>query len=424
MPSWGRPSGARQAKRRKDRDVYTRRKEENLRFEEVDSDSSDGQGVNIDGDFTSDALHFTGADLGAHIHKKQDRDYRHDSESSDGEEINISEHPEGLLQVALRDKEELLVQKALERIRRAQELGKTNVKLSRQEIEALERKSKKDQSKRKTLGTNLRLTDKKRSSGTSSPLTRESRTGKRDRKSLPSLYDQGENVTADYSVGPPGLLLSGHGGPTYAPLGYYPSSAPITQDAHRFSQVIDTPQQRAAQTLPAQNKPPDLQQRRSAGLAQAQQATSLGVSDRSRRLPDDPGWSPRSRSVSSHHPHNPDPYQYQQYSPSPPQVPNQFNNNRRIVSGPPDVRYPDVQHSSTRRAAFSPQQPYAASSEPSLVQRQHASAQQPGTVPGDDDGSEDSEDYGVEVDVVPYGRSYSVRVEPGGKPSREYRGQR
>lgn len=49
------------------------------------------------------------------------------------------------LQIALRDKEEALVQSALARIRRAQEKGKREVKLNQDEIDALEKRRKRMQ---------------------------------------------------------------------------------------------------------------------------------------------------------------------------------------------------------------------------------------------------------------------------------------
>ena len=145
MPSWGRPSGTRQARRRKDRSPYKHQREEALRFEEIDSGSDDGQGVNLEGPFTSDELTFTGADLGAHMRSRQREVYEYDSDTSDEAHRVFSGTTGGMMQLALKDKEELLVQKALERIRRAQALGRTNVKLSQPELDALERKTKIDQ---------------------------------------------------------------------------------------------------------------------------------------------------------------------------------------------------------------------------------------------------------------------------------------
>ena len=398
MPSWGRPSGARQTKKRKDRGVYTRHKEEDLRFEELDNDSGDGEGLNLDSPSISDALHFTGADLGAHMRSRQGTRSRRDSESSDEGDINNSGNPEALVQLALRDKEEVLVQKALERIRRAQLLGKTKVELSQPELDALERKSRKDQSERKTSRTNLRLTDRRRSSGTSSPAAKENKSGKKSRKSPLTRNEQGEVSSADYTTAPPGLLLSGHEGPSYAPLGYYPSADPLPQNVHLDSRLSNSPHQQQVQSkLPQHTKIREQHKRNSAGSLPVQQAPFSGKPDRSRRLPDDPGWSPRPRSVSSNQPHYLDPYQYQQYSPPLPHMPTQYTQNRRIVSGPPDVQYPDVQYLSTHRAAFPIQQPHAASSEPSLLQRERSGARQAQIIASDEDDSADSEDNGVQA---------------------------
>lgn len=65
----------------------------------------------------------------------------------DGGEFDLYDHEDGTVayavQLAMRDKEDQLVEKALERIRRAQMLGKKNVRLSRRELDALERKRQK-----------------------------------------------------------------------------------------------------------------------------------------------------------------------------------------------------------------------------------------------------------------------------------------
>ena len=420
MPSWGRPSGARQAKRRKDRGVYKQSKEE-LRFQEIDSDSDDGQGVNIDGSFESDQLYFTGADLGAHVRARPDEDYKYDSQDSD-EESGRLENAEGTMQLALRDKEELLVQKALERIRRAQILGKTNVKLSQPELDALERKRRKDQSIRKRSGSNLRVADKRRSSGTSTPSSKEQVYGKKSRQSLLPHHDQVTPSSHNSAPTPPGLLYAGHNGPSYAPLGYYPSAGPFRQAVGPESHIPNSPQIQQIKTGSVQQpKVQDQRKRNSSGSPAIQQAPLPVKSDRPRRLPDDPGWSPRSRSASSHQTYSVDPFQYQQYSPLPPQMPPQYSQNRRIVSSPPDVQYPHVQYSSVRRTGVPTlQQPAAASSEPSLLPREQSSPHQAVDMESDDD-SEDSEDYGVQVNVVPY---YDVRAESDRPANRQRRSLR
>ena len=420
MPSWGRPSGARQAKRRKDRGVYKQSKEE-LRFQEIDSDSDDGQGVTIDGSFAGDQLYFTGADLGAHVRTRPGEDYDYDSQYSD-EEPSRLENAQGTMQLALRDKEELLVQKALERIRRAQILGKTNVKLSQPELDALERKRKKDQSIRKTSGSNSRLADKRRSSGTSTPSNKEQLYGKRTRQSLPPHHDQVTPSSHNSAPTPPGLLYAGHDGPSYAPLGYYPSAGPFRPGLRSDSHLPNSPQpQQINPSLVQQPKVRDQHNRKSSGSPAMQQEPPAVQSDRPRRLPDDPGWSPRSRSASSHQTYSVDPFQYQQYSPPLSQIPPQYSQNRRIVSSPPDVQYPNVQYSSIRRTAVpTSQQPAAASSEPSLIQRKQSSSHQPIDTDSDDE-SEDSEDYGVQVNAVPY---YDVRAESDSPTNRQRRSLR
>ena len=62
----------------------------------------------------------------------------------DGGDYDLYDHEDSTVayavQLAMRDKEDQLVDKALERIRRAQVLGKKNVRLTQRELDALERK--------------------------------------------------------------------------------------------------------------------------------------------------------------------------------------------------------------------------------------------------------------------------------------------
>ena len=74
-------------------------------------------------------------------------DMTDETESVEGGEFDLYDHDDSTVayavQLAMRDKEDQLVDKALERIRRAQMLGKKNVRLSRRELDALERKRQK-----------------------------------------------------------------------------------------------------------------------------------------------------------------------------------------------------------------------------------------------------------------------------------------
>lgn len=112
------------------------------RVEEVDSE--DGQEVRVDAlgrRILSDELRFTGGDLAPYgrrdVYAYQDTygDSESDSDEDYGEDASEQ-------QIALRDKEEALVQSALARIRRAQEKGKVEVNLRQDELAALENRRK------------------------------------------------------------------------------------------------------------------------------------------------------------------------------------------------------------------------------------------------------------------------------------------
>ena len=114
------------------------------RFEEVE-DSEDGafNGVGLDRSFetkrfASDELRFTGIDLGSGRARQRRSEHAPDgyTDFSESEEYGVGSDTRLLI---LKEKEDLLVEQALERIARARALGKTNVKLSRTEIDALER---------------------------------------------------------------------------------------------------------------------------------------------------------------------------------------------------------------------------------------------------------------------------------------------
>lgn len=132
--------------------------------EELDSDEdgtdTQGQGVGLassssssgNARFASDTLRFTGVDMGDGGSLRSRRRYPQQQDESGGDgtsEDDDSEQDSDLdddtgsddrLQVELRDQEDALVEAALARIRRAQAKGKENVKLSKNELSALERR--------------------------------------------------------------------------------------------------------------------------------------------------------------------------------------------------------------------------------------------------------------------------------------------
>ena len=130
---------------------------------------------------------------------------------------------------------------------------------------------------------------------------------------------------------------------------------------------------------------------------------------------------PRPRSASSSTTYLVDPYQYQHHFAPYSQASPQYTGDRRIVSGPPDVHYPDVQYLGTRRLANpAPRSPM--SPEATLPDRES-----PAHVAGlegysDDDSS--SEDHGVQVNVASIDRNYNANDSTdvaSGRPRRTQR---
>ena len=433
-PLGGRPSGARPGRAEREWERQAQKWEEVRRFEELDSDDNDGQGVVLDGRFVSDALRFTGADLGPHIRRRRSYyDPNDGSGSSDEDAEQQDESNSRALQLALRDKEEMLVQKALERIRRAQMIGKANVKLTQLELDALERKRRSDQAQGKTRGPLLKSSDGRRSGGRPASAEKPAQLESSRRKSSSSrisLVQAEEESASAAAVTPPGIVIRGADGtPMYAPLGYYPpppaalaygtTSRPGSRSASAHSQQqqltppLQPPLQRASKkryfSVPERAMPSPA----------SRMSTSHAPLSR-RILPDDPESIARPRSASTNQPHTVDPFQYQTYSPPLPQLPPQYGHGRRIVSGPAGVQYPAI-----RRAAAATR-PYAASSDPSLSLRRtqrsqaaHELDSESGDEEDDDseddeDEDEDDDDHGVHVDVVPHGQGYDVNFTPEG----------
>ena len=412
MPSWGRPSGARKGKRGKERDRQTRQREEARRFEEIESDDDDGQGVGLSRPFVSDELYFTGADLSRSRPPQRTYSHNYTSESSEDEE-DVDERLGGTMQLALRDKEELLVHKALERIRRAQMLGRTNVKLTQPEIDALARKRRKVEATRKDQLSGSKATDSRRSSGQPSEPVEE-RTSKGRLRTPISMYDNGE-FSSSRRATPPAILFQGpDGNASYQTFGHYSSAAtgPYNRSS-RFGlrSASSHNQQQSTPPLPSgQFRAP---KERYFSVSEASRPPStLPPNALPRRLPDDPNWIPRPQSSSSN--------SAQPFSPPQSHVPSHYFQGRRIVSGPPESQYVG-----SRRGDTSPMS-YSTSSEPSHMHQEHSGHGGDDYVRNNDDTEDDDDnDYGVQVDVVPYSQGYGINVRPedsaGTRPRRDER---
>ena len=306
------------------------------------------------------------------------------------------------MQLALRDKEETLVQKALERIRRAQMLGKKNVKLTQPELDALERKRQKDQAikhQANRKASHLNLGDeRRRSSGQPSNTTKERHpTKSRSKGHLPG-YD-GEGLASSRRATPPGALIPGAGAGSFSNSGPHPSiqgrsspSGSRSASSNSLAQYSPPMSRSNKKRLSSGTEPPTIESPR--------------LPNTSRRLPDDADWIPRSRSTSSasgqYYPY--DPYQYQTYSPPLPQAPIQYSNyghSRRIVSSPqPGVQYPRIRGDPR-------------SAEPSSLRTEHFGQDVHGQSDSADGSvSDDDEGDGVQVNVAPYSQDFSKTMRP------------
>ncbi|MCJ1387801.1 hypothetical protein MMC18_000644 [Xylographa bjoerkii] len=420
MPPWGRPPGAQKGKGRKEWEREQRDWEQQRRFEELESDSDDGQGVDLDRSFAGDDLHFTGADLGRGHRNRGRQGSSGDSEHSE-DVVDYDLGNGSAMQLALRDKEDVLVQRAKERIWRAQAMGKASVKLSPSELDALERQLASEQAKIKRPSLKTKSSGERRASGRSSGSQNVVTSTATRRKSRSSLAIGNDRVASDPGQAtPPGFLVAGPDGrPIYAPFGYYPPS-PVSPYG-----PLSRPSSRTGSTHSLQHTPPlpqsqsRSQQKRYFSVPEQQPRASSGSRGTSspRPLPDDPDWQPRTRSTSNLA-YSSDLYPYPTYSPPLPQMPIQYSQGRRNVSGP-EIGYPSLRGVHAAR-------PYAASSDPSLLRREYSG--DGGQYEQDD--SEDQVDYndddeGVQVEVVPYGQNYGANVALGppgnGRPRKSRR---
>lgn len=332
------------------------------------------------------------------------------SSESSGDDYGSEHGAGGTMQIALRDKEELLVRKALERIRRAQMLGRANVKLTQSEIDALERKRRKDEGESARRTPEERNADRRRGSGQSRDTSREQKSSRGKSKGYYSTYES-ESSSSPRRGTPPGFLVPGPGGmPSYSPLGFYPPTA-APQDGSSRSGSRSASSHSIAQASPP--LPRAHKQRYSSGPDPAQPSPTPRSPQSSRRLPDDPNWIPRPRSSSSV---SVQPYlsnQYQSYSPPLPQISHQYSQGRRAVSSPqPDVQYPHIRG-----------EPQARSSGSSSLRRENSRQSTPERSENEESSaSDDDEGEGVQVDVIPYGQGYGVSMRPEGAKERQRRG--
>ena len=342
-----------------------------MRFEELE-DSGDDYEHSVDFNsalsekrFASDELHFTGIDLSSTRARRRRTKDAYDEDSAESEDDHYAaglsdEHGQNM-QIMLREKEDLLVERALERMRRARELGKTNVRLTQAEIDALERAEQRQRlsaapkppKSRKAVQTRPKLAEKKSSKGDRSSGSSPSLKAIEPRRRGTSSATGREVATLPYPMLSDEQLRAG-GAYMYPPQGYYgpPAGRPSGSTSRSGSRNP------SSHSLRQQQHTPPFPQYQPRYYSNPDTASSRPSPSSSRAPPyprpdpSDPNWEPRNRSESNLVPYPIDAMAYQLYS-QPSAAPLRFDPNdprfaspqaRRIASGPPDVYASQTQY--------------------------------------------------------------------------------
>ncbi|KAJ4163228.1 hypothetical protein LMH87_004970 [Akanthomyces muscarius] len=286
------------------------------RVEEVnsDDDESDGHGVGLSARrqtrFVSDSLQFTGTDLGDRSagvvrrgprYQDSDDDSEQTSDNSESEDEDETEGSySGSSQQSLSAKEEALVQSALKRINRAQAQGRTDVKLNKEELAALERRRKRMQEEaeraereRAARASGSSGSDRKKKRKEQrvavplsqfEPVSRKKRSGSNHpprKDSLPARSSVGDS--SDHQV--------------YPPMGYFP---PPSGSRSRSSSHLQRPGSSRARDTNGNSPPVSFQQH--ASSSSHRHASDSVTRPRSRGMPHEEAWNANTSL---------DPFQYQ-----------------------------------------------------------------------------------------------------------------
>ena len=365
-----------------------------LRFQELESEDED-QGVLLDSrqkGFRGDELYFDGYDLGQDGQRRRQGYEYADVLGSEEETMR-----QGYL--GRRNSDEDLVIAALEAIARARAKGKTNVNLSAEEMEALERRHlgqpppppPRAQALISPPSTPAKTAKTKTSRSSSAASLASQKTKKKSSLSSPSPAKSNSKAKVDraaeqppYPSGSPGIMVPGPNGVSvFAPLVNYPGP-PSPEQSRTRSQSISKHSRRES-TPPERADPYGRFY-----IPQPANGLRPQSSGSYRIVPaeDADGYPPDARASSYAHP-----YDYYDTA-CPPAMP--AAQGRRSASGPPAAA--DVRYASLRRVPPS-SSPLASGRRGSGMQRS---------------GSSSSEDQGVQVNIFPDagGNGYSVSRAP------------
>ncbi|CRG87942.1 Prenylated Rab acceptor 1 [Talaromyces islandicus] len=380
MPRWGRPPGVRNGKQARRRATQWE-DFDGVRFEEIDGDD-DGDDAVVLGSLQR---HGNKGNTSTRELRLRNNGYDYDSELSDGEDFDLNDDADSTVafavQLALRDKEDMLVEKALERIRRAQMLGKKNVRLSQEELDALDRRRKqtanntKKVSMSKATGFTRQLDGKRRKSGESSKMSSQLSSQAERRRSSQEQYLLDESSMA------------------YARA---PSTRPSSSSSRPRTPTMQSLRPQSSTNSPLSMHQPAYGQRFSD--RDSLQPASPRDLPYMRALPDDPQWAPRQRSSSNTTPY-PDNFMYQPYGLGPGDP--RLNYSRRYGPGMPYPGYPPVSEEPSRGSSGRQTRAESSEEESSSEDEEEEDEKEE----DEDEDSEEEEDdddgeHGVQVEVV------------------------
>jgi PRA1 family protein 1 len=375
--------------------------------------------------YHSDELHFDGIDLGRGLPRRQRSgpSYNDDFTPSDDDEDYDAQRllvRRSDMQLAFREKEDVLVQRALERISRARALGRENVKLSRAEMDALDRrqkersqppprpvvapktaapKSKKDMQvvKRKPVESRKAVTRSTGRSASDSPTKGKVESRGRGKSGTASARQSRDNSITDYDLS--------------RDLDYdrrlpYPRDSRLqgfrqAESSRRGSRSNSNQSLRQpSQAMPPYQHPYHANRYSSNPDVLYSNRPASNSSRTSRPDPAEMDWEPRARSTSSlvNVPLDQIPYQAHvgralRFDPSDPRF---GSPQRRVASGPPVVQQPDpARYRRPQDELFLPE-------DPPEVYNYLAPSEQDEDVEDDeeDTGTTEDSDYEAGVEVV------------------------
>lgn len=296
------------------------------------------------------------------------------TESGDGGDYDLYDHQDSTVayavQLAMRDKEDQLVEKALERIRRAQMLGKKNVRLSQRELNALERKRRQtdDPSEALRLGQAKNATNTRPSARrTDGPLPEPSSSSSSSGRYPPTGPETGWNRGTGTASGRPWSSSSAHRPrtPTMQSLRPQQSNSPLRPTYPPFPE-----------RLPPNGRP-----------------QSMHHPMYARPLPDDPQWAPPYYNLMPLNPYQPEQPSYL------PQLPNDLRIGPQSRMSYPAGMSPiqgQPRHSFDGRQATGPSHQRGARQPPSESESESSSDEDEETEESSED-EEDEEEEEVQI---------------------------